>query len=86
MKITIDTKEDSHDEIRKIIKVLSSLVGEETFTNQGDVFENKEGLNQNIFDGFGKQDTTEKQSKEAKPKDDKELDIDLEIPELEEYN
>ncbi|MBI2663942.1 hypothetical protein HYX10_01215 [Candidatus Woesearchaeota archaeon] len=27
MKITIDTKEDSHDEIRNIINMLSSLIG-----------------------------------------------------------
>jgi hypothetical protein len=35
MKITIDTKEDSHDEIRRVIKMLSSLVGEQqpVFTN-----------------------------------------------------
>ena len=41
MKITIDTKEDSHEEIRKIIKMLSSLVVEEAFTGHGNVFENQ---------------------------------------------
>ena len=36
MKISIDTKEDSHDEIKKVIKMLHNLVGdsEEVFTNQ----------------------------------------------------
>ena len=36
MKISIDTKEDSHEEISKVIKMLQNLVGEnqETFTNQ----------------------------------------------------
>ena len=38
MKITIDTKEDSHEELRKVIKMLSSLVGEEVMSNQGDLF------------------------------------------------
>ena len=40
MKITIDTKEDSHAEIQKVIKMLSSLVnGEEVMSNQGDIFD-----------------------------------------------
>ncbi len=39
MKITIDTKEDSHEEIRKIIRMLSSLVGEKSFSNQPNIFE-----------------------------------------------
>ena len=39
MKITIDTKEDSHEEIRKVIRMLSSLVGEqEIMSNQGNIF------------------------------------------------
>jgi len=39
MKITIDTKEDSHEEIRKVIRMLSSLVGEqEIISNQGNIF------------------------------------------------
>lgn len=38
MKISIDTREDSHEEIRKVIKMLQSLVGDaqETFTNQSE--------------------------------------------------
>ena len=39
MKITIDTKEDSPEEIKKIIKMLYSLVeGKEIFSNQGNMF------------------------------------------------
>lgn len=36
MKISIDTKEDSHDEIKKVIKMLQNLVGnsQEIFINQ----------------------------------------------------
>jgi hypothetical protein len=34
MKLTIDTKEDSHDEIRKAIRMLSTIVGDEhVYTN-----------------------------------------------------
>ena len=34
MKLTIDTKEDSHDEIRKAIRMLSTIVGDEhAYTN-----------------------------------------------------
>jgi len=38
MKISIDTKEDSHEEIRKIIKMLQSLVGENSYSNQPNIF------------------------------------------------
>ena len=34
MKISIDTKEDSHDEIRKVIKMLQHLVGDASLSNQ----------------------------------------------------
>lgn len=36
MKVSIDTKEDSHDEIKKVIRMLQNLVGdsEEIFINQ----------------------------------------------------
>ena len=36
MKLEINTKEDSHDEIRKVIKMLQHIVGDssEVFTNQ----------------------------------------------------
>ena len=36
MKISLDTKEDSHEEIKKVIKMLQNLVGDsqEIFTNE----------------------------------------------------
>lgn len=36
MKVSIDTKEDSHEDIRKVIKMLQNIVGgnQEIFTNQ----------------------------------------------------
>ena len=82
MKITIDTKEDSHEEIKKIIKMLSSLVGEEAFTNQGNIFENQSSDlgNQNMFGMFDNknQNTTE----ETKKKED----VDINDPRIEEYD
>ena len=39
MKITIDTKEDSHEEIRRAIKMLSSLVGDKEIMSNQDIFE-----------------------------------------------
>ncbi|MCH8004264.1 MAG: hypothetical protein IH934_06580 [Nanoarchaeota archaeon] len=47
MKITIDTKEDSHEEIQKVIKMLSSLVGQEVMSNQGDLFGDNSSTNTN---------------------------------------
>ena len=62
MKITIDTKEDSHEELRKVIKMLSSLVGEEVMSSQSDIFsdsgaptESSETTNSDMFsDGSSK--------------------------------
>ncbi len=36
MKISVDTKEDSHEDIRKVIKMLQHLIGDnqEVFTNE----------------------------------------------------
>ena len=40
MKITIDTKEDSHEEIRKVIGMLQNLVGlQKVYSNQKNIFE-----------------------------------------------
>lgn len=33
MKITIDTKEDSHEDLVKVINLLKGVLGQETFTN-----------------------------------------------------
>ena len=41
MKITIDTKEDNHEDIRKIVALLSQMIGKEAVTNSPkNVFEN----------------------------------------------
>jgi hypothetical protein len=39
MKITIDTKEDSHEEIGKAIKMLQQLVEGKVYTNSANIFE-----------------------------------------------
>ena len=45
MKLTIDTKEDSHDDIRKVIKMLQHLVGSDSYSNY-----DSESSSRNIFD------------------------------------
>jgi len=53
MKITIDTKEDSHEEIHKAIRLLTSLVeGKEVMSNQVDMFGSSSDTNQSS-DIFG---------------------------------
>jgi len=39
MKIEIDTKHDSPEEIRKVIKMLQHLVGTDSYTNTPNIFE-----------------------------------------------
>ena len=39
MKIEIDTKHDSPEEIRKVINMLQHLVGEKSYTNTQNIFE-----------------------------------------------
>ena len=46
MKLTIDTKEDSHEDIRKVIKMLEHLVGENSYSN----YSSNEPSSRNIFD------------------------------------
>ena len=52
MKITVDTKDDSHDDIRKVIKMLQNIVGDsqEIFTNQPQAQETISPI-ANIFGG-----------------------------------
>tara|TARA_Y100000294_G_C8520193_1_gene322575 strand:- start:813 stop:1139 length:327 start_codon:yes stop_codon:yes gene_type:complete len=108
MKITIDTKEDSHQEIRKIIRMLSSLVGEkEVMSNQSDIFSDDTGTEQSsdmfsddsnqeksndmfsMFSSTPSQTTENKVEEEEKTEEEKKEDkenIDLGIPEFEEYD
>ena len=50
MKISLDTKEDSHEEIKKVIKMLQNLVGDsqEVFTNQPEAIQETSPI-ANIF-------------------------------------
>ena len=89
MKIQIDTKEDSHEEIRKVIRMLSSLVGEqEVVSNQGNIFadnsQNNSAENQSA-DIFGMLNSDANSganestlSNEKKDEKDEEVSIDIE--------
>jgi hypothetical protein len=44
MKLTIDTKEDSHEDIKKVIKMLQHLVGEHSYTNSPNIFEDTDSF------------------------------------------
>ena len=100
MKITIDTKEDSHTEIRKIIRMLSSLVEEkEVMSNQSDLFSDDDSDKEEstgMFNMFGqdKSETltesetsdSETTTDEEKLGEDKKDNVDLDIPDFEEYD
>ncbi len=82
MKITIDTKEDSHEEIRKVIKMLSSLIGErEIFSNQPNIFEDNSEPSSAFASMFGSASTPSEESKEEVKVGESE-----EIPEVVEYH
>lgn len=53
MRITIDTKEDSREELKRVICFLSALVGEPVLSNaasEKDIFANKDAFeNNNAF-------------------------------------
>ncbi|MBS3159013.1 hypothetical protein J4206_07030 [Candidatus Woesearchaeota archaeon] len=51
MKLSIDTKEDSHDDIKKVIRMLQNIVGDsqEIFTNHPENQENVASPIANIF-------------------------------------
>lgn len=86
MKITIDTKEDSPEEIRNIIKMLSSLVGEKEPTgSQNDLFSQDSSPQDStgFVDMFGNSNLEAKENPETETKPKEELDLD--IPGLEEY-
>ena len=96
MKITIDTKEDSHEELRKVIKMLSSLVGEEVMTNQGDIFggssetpTSEQGKSSDIFNVFNNttsETKTEPEKTTEDKKEEKDDDLGIDIPGVEEYD
>jgi len=90
LKISIDTKEDSHEEIKKIIKMLSSLVGEEVMTNQGDTFsdDSKEAPSSDMFNMFNNPESENKTDEEKEEKVETDVDIPKvkDVPEVEEYD
>ena len=101
MKIQIDTKEDSHEEIKKVIKMLSSLVGgHEVISNQGNIFADEPQNNANMF-SYTPQTNANNQTSDmfsmfssspsttepipVEKKDNSKEGAELHIPELEEY-
>ncbi|MBI4439513.1 hypothetical protein HY638_00915 [Candidatus Woesearchaeota archaeon] len=49
MKITIDTKEDSQEDIRRVIEILRNSVGEKAETNQPSTLEISEPESGNVL-------------------------------------
>ncbi len=93
MKITIDTKEDSHEEIRKIIRMLSSLVGErETFSNQPNIFEDssedKEEPETNAFANMFGSEPSKLSEENKESTEDEEIKVEEkeDMPEVAEYH
>lgn len=54
MKITIDTKEDSHEDIKKMVALLSEIIA---YKENKDVFSNASPEMPNIFGMFDQQPT-----------------------------
>jgi len=62
MKITIDTANDTKEELRKLISLLQSIVGEE---KPADIFSEPESVpSDGIFNMFGEQETTPEETAE----------------------
>jgi hypothetical protein len=82
MKITINTKEDSHDDIKKVIRLLSHLVGEESkpATNQVDIFKDQNSADENsgggsIFGNMFDSDPAVGQNRQDEDKEKKDPEI-----------
>ena len=77
MKITIDTKEDSHEEIKKVISLLTHLIGETPRTN-ANIFDDSKPTEEsnNLFNIFDNPQPAEKKE------DDEEED---ETPQIQMY-
>ena len=87
MKITIDTKEDSHEEIRRVIKMLSSLVGEKEVMSNQDIFSDaSSGQESGVFSMFSSPDSGSNSEVKAEPKKEEKKNLDFDIPGLEEYD
>ena len=68
MKVTIDTINDSHESIKKAIKMLQAIVGEEVMTNSPDILEKKQSSPMDIF-ASDTPPTTESSSESESPID-----------------
>lgn len=71
IKITIDTNKDSHNDIKKAIAMLSSLIGEKAYTNEPkNMFsENSDAPEQEgLFGMFNENPDQNKETKEEVPK------------------
>ena len=68
MKITIDTKEDSHEEIKKVISLLTHLIGQTPSSNRN-IFDDSKPTEEssNLFSIFDNPSTPPPEKKE-KPK------------------
>ncbi|MFC1768645.1 hypothetical protein ACFLZX_02680 [Nanoarchaeota archaeon] len=69
MKISIDTKEDSHEDIKKVISMLQHLVGESAVTNNPNIFEDNEPPKEegNVFGNLFGESNTETSSNTETP-------------------
>ena len=86
MKITIDTKEDSHEEIKGVIKMLSSLLGEKEAIGNQDMFsDNNSGQEAGAFNIFSSPDSESKPEMKAEPKKEVKETVDFDIMGMEEY-
>lgn len=70
MKITIDTKEDSHEEIKKVISLLTHLIGQTPVTNSRNIFDDTKPTEDtgnvfNIFDNPKPAEETEEEENES---------------------
>lgn len=86
MKISIDTKEDSPEDIRKIIMMLSALIGEKESSGQSDIFAQESEISPQDNSGFVNMfENTNTEAKEPEMETKPKEELDLDIPGLEEY-
>ncbi len=83
MKITIDTKADSKEEIKKVIGLLSKLVGEREAMASKDIFEQEETLQENVLGNLF--ENTEKNEEKTKQEEIEPEKEDKGIPDVEFY-
>ena len=70
MKITIDTKQDTHEDIKKVIRLLTHLIGDHPTTNQPNIFEDSKSdvPSENIFGNIlGNAQEKEPENEEKEP-------------------